>query len=528
MNQIEKRHEASNLNIRKKQLDSPEQIRVLQELANSVAKPGCIFLEVGSWCGDSAIILGNIAKKYHGHLFCVDWWKGNVGSDLVEIATRVDIFSLFWKRIVDAGLEDVVIPIRGESGSASKILKNNSFDLIFIDADHRYINIKKDIQNYVPLVSRTTGMICGHDCEGRIPDYEMSFLNSGKNVDFFESVHCGVVLAVGEYFKDYSINYGIWSVQATKEGNWTKTDLSSSGIKNQRQLLPPPIGFSKNYLVYRYGKQIYAVPRTLNNFDFSNLNEGNESGVYISESTESLDQNLNEKIIYTSPPVLIETYKHYNLVKFNNQIIALSATLGPMDITSIESKELTEYCENLIFIDTSIANIKMKLDTFVPDPPQLIEEGYCGFNIVNYKGTFYGITQSLGSMDLTKTDYAVLESYQQSNTVILEKTLLATKSKAQQFFTQTLSNEISHQITSIHQLNEDIQGKDLTIQKLKEDIQGRDLTIQKLNDYNKDLVKTLKIKCDELTLKERSICHIQNELDIIKSTKWYRFMKRFN
>jgi len=40
------------------------------------------------------------------------------------------------------------------------------------------------------------------------------------------AVHCGVVLAVGSMFEGYSVNYGIWSVQARDQnGDWEPTSL---------------------------------------------------------------------------------------------------------------------------------------------------------------------------------------------------------------------------------------------------------------------------------------------------------------
>lgn len=220
------------MDIQQKQIGSIEQRIVLHLLAESVQRDRCKFLEIGSWCGDSTVIFGKVAKKVGSHLFCIDWWKGNPNTELEKIASTRDIFSLFWNRICREGLEDVVIPIRGRSEVISRILKNRVFDLVFIDGDHRYENMLRDIKMYAPLV-RKNGILCGHDCEGRIDDFEMSFLKLGKDRDYYEGVHCGVVLAVGSTFKNYSLDYGIWSVQATGQGSgWKPT--GSITINQQR------------------------------------------------------------------------------------------------------------------------------------------------------------------------------------------------------------------------------------------------------------------------------------------------------
>ena len=83
------------------------------------------------------------------------------------------------------------------------------------------------------------GILCGHDCEGRISDYDMDFLQAGKDLDYYETVHCGVVLAVGSIFQKYSINYSMWSVRAKGQNEWEPTNLIplESRIKGRPLLL---------------------------------------------------------------------------------------------------------------------------------------------------------------------------------------------------------------------------------------------------------------------------------------------------
>lgn len=183
----------------------------LKVLANKVAKPGCLFLEIGSWCGQSSVILGKVAQQNNGLLFCVDWWNGSENTQLDSLAKENDIYQLFWNRIVGEGLKDVVIPIRGSSLVVHQILRPNTFDFIFIDGDHRYSVVKKDIEACQELV-KSGGTLSGHDCEGYMKNYDREFLERNKENDYVYDTHCGVVLAVGESFKEYSIDNAIWSV----------------------------------------------------------------------------------------------------------------------------------------------------------------------------------------------------------------------------------------------------------------------------------------------------------------------------
>lgn len=52
--------------------------------------------------------------------------------------------------------------VRATSISAASIFKPGYFDLVYIDADHRYEEVLKDIKSWLPLVKKG-GYIAGHD-----------------------------------------------------------------------------------------------------------------------------------------------------------------------------------------------------------------------------------------------------------------------------------------------------------------------------------------------------------------------------
>ncbi len=341
----------------KRQLPFEKKI-VLRTLAESCARRGCRFLEIGSWCGDSAVVLGKVAKKNQGVLFCVDWWRGNSGTELEKVAQKVDVFQHFWERIKKEGLEDVVIPVRGHSDTVSQVLKENCFDLVFIDGDHRYEQVFRDIQQYAPLV-RTGGILCGHDCEGRLSDYDMEFLLKGRDVDFYETVHCGVVLAVGRSFKEYSINHSVWSVRKSATERWLPTELAFPEIKDKRQAPVPPVKVVGRHRVFRYGRELYAVGPEVEEFDVTEENERSRPEVVKAKDWQELKALLKmtdeefEKSA-TEIPRLVESYRGYNLVHYKNRVYAILQALGRMDLTleSVESIEKHARTGNIIIADS--------------------------------------------------------------------------------------------------------------------------------------------------------------------------------
>jgi predicted O-methyltransferase YrrM len=341
------------------QLYSTEQEKVLDIIARKSASQLCTFLEIGSWHGDSTVILGRIAKENNGILYCIDWWKGNIGTDLEKEAKNTDVFSYFWERINRENLEDVVIPIRARSEIIGSMLKEKMADLVFIDGDHRYNNILSDIKKYAPLV-RENGILCGHDCEGMISDFTREFLEKGKDVDIYEGVHCGVVLAVGESFPKCSIDHSIWSMQRTS-GGWTPAKMKSTGIPQHRQASVPPLGCTRKFQCYRYGKMVYAVPNSNKDLDLRLPEARAEKSVVSAPSVEELEKKLGEKIV--DPPILIGMHKVYNIIRFRGKIYAVLQLLGSLNLIDLPDWKLFRYRRRgAIIIEDEVEETKTRID----------------------------------------------------------------------------------------------------------------------------------------------------------------------
>ena len=189
----------------------PAQEITLHNLAERAARDGMRILEIGSWCGFSSALLGRVARAHNGQLVCVDWWRGVMGTRAIWLERLTNPYRRFRKRIVSDGLDDTVVSMRGRTQDVLPLLSQASFDLIFVDADHRYDGVLHDIRQARRLV-KSGGIICGHDCETLPTPANRPALERSCNADCVDGIHAGVVLAVYDTFGagGYEIENSIW------------------------------------------------------------------------------------------------------------------------------------------------------------------------------------------------------------------------------------------------------------------------------------------------------------------------------
>lgn len=116
-------------------------------------------LEIGSYRGESSeIFLKNINVSV---LTCVDSWTN--GYDDSDVASYITPMSVIENEF-DVRLSpyfDRLIKIKGRSSDVHNTVED-SYDLVYIDADHTYEGCLADISNYKDKVV-AGGFLCGHD-----------------------------------------------------------------------------------------------------------------------------------------------------------------------------------------------------------------------------------------------------------------------------------------------------------------------------------------------------------------------------
>lgn len=199
---------------------------VVRLLARDRARP-LRLLEIGSWAGGSAITYGKALQAYAPKgscLVCVDPWtpyaftRGN--TDLQAVMTSAlktgEIFELFQHNVQAAGVDDLIIIVRARSRDALPLLRPRTFDLVFVDGDHRYDFVREDLLLSRDLVA-PEGILCGDDLERQLFDVDQHACIANMDEGFVvdprtrDHFHPGVTLAVHEVLGAVGERSGFWA-----------------------------------------------------------------------------------------------------------------------------------------------------------------------------------------------------------------------------------------------------------------------------------------------------------------------------
>ena len=128
----------------------------LYDLALVASKKGPC-LEIGSYCGKSAIYIGSACKMNGSALFSIDHHCGSeeqqpgeayFDPDLLDRETgKIDTLRFFRQTIMDFNLKDTVIPVIGRSEIIGRTWQTD-LSFVFIDGSHAYESVLIDYQTW--------------------------------------------------------------------------------------------------------------------------------------------------------------------------------------------------------------------------------------------------------------------------------------------------------------------------------------------------------------------------------------------
>ncbi len=114
-------------------------------------------LEVGSYCGKSAVYLGTACRENSGVLFSIDHHRGSeeqqpgegyFDPELYDYkAGRIDTSWMFMQTLSKAELEDTVIPVISKSEVAARFWAT-PLSLVFIDGGHSFETASTDYNSW--------------------------------------------------------------------------------------------------------------------------------------------------------------------------------------------------------------------------------------------------------------------------------------------------------------------------------------------------------------------------------------------
>lgn len=182
------------------------------------SKPGICVAEIGVWLGRTTALYIESIHEQQGTMYAVDLFNGwypqfhrkedqTTPSNCFPDSNHLE---KFLSNI--SPYRSCVEVLKGLSESQIPKIPDNSLDICFIDADHRYETTKKDIELCVPKV-KSGGILCGDDCESF--KYVNTFTDVELSSDFSAKKDChpGVVQAVFDFFRhDVTLSNGLWFV----------------------------------------------------------------------------------------------------------------------------------------------------------------------------------------------------------------------------------------------------------------------------------------------------------------------------
>jgi predicted O-methyltransferase YrrM len=175
----------------------------LYEAGTAGAELGPI-LEIGTYCGKSAVYLGAAARAHGSVLFTVDHHRGSEENQagwewhdpsLVDPATgRMDTLPEFRRTVHAAGLEDVVVAVVGSSPVVARHWRA-PLALCFVDGGHGTEPARADYEGWAGHVA-PGGTLAIHDvfpdpADGGRPPYEEIYLPALRSGEFVEVAATG-------------------------------------------------------------------------------------------------------------------------------------------------------------------------------------------------------------------------------------------------------------------------------------------------------------------------------------------------
>jgi predicted O-methyltransferase YrrM len=200
------------------------------------------LLEIGSWAANSAVLWADAIKRCNGRgkVTCVDSFEPYIDENVEKISSPLilmnralkkdKIFKLFQHNVRASRNQDIIHLIKDPSTKVLPLIPNESFDIIYIDGDHSYSGIRRDLLNAARIL-KNGGILCGDDFDLGPEPIDDNYAYKNRELNFLvdpktkQSFHVGVCVAIKEFFNtDISSYNGFWVMRKSGD-RWEKVEI---------------------------------------------------------------------------------------------------------------------------------------------------------------------------------------------------------------------------------------------------------------------------------------------------------------
>lgn len=173
-------------------------------------------VEVGSFKGEFA---KHISRNWNGKLYMIDVWRELSDSEYTDASNNRDSMAIYESAMKNIdGFEDKTFMLRMRGELAKDLFVDESLDFVYIDANHSYDSVKRDIEDWYPKVKKG-GLVMGHD-------YLPSNLyndSTKKDIDLYtwpndnpSDVMYAGIFGVNSAVDEFALKYG-YTIKKTEE-----------------------------------------------------------------------------------------------------------------------------------------------------------------------------------------------------------------------------------------------------------------------------------------------------------------------
>lgn len=324
-------------------------------------------LEIGSWAGASSITLGMAIRKLgitDSAITCIDLWKpyfeqGDAAlhyKSMNAAAVTGAIQKLFHHNIRACNVVGMITVVKAGSRDALPSFMDGSFDFIYIDGSHKSEDVAYDIEQAKRLLC-DGGTICGDDLELVKSEIDETAHRDSlmKDVDFVPDPRSGACYHPGVTEAVCSAFGEVWH----EKGLWCVKDSES-------------------------GWNVPVVP--------------------------AIDLDIPAHLQH-AVEIPYGVFKGYELFQLGERFVAY-----PVSHPRWFQNRLTqESLEDLVLMIDGIDCIDRSA---VMGRTELVEEGYCGFNVVRHDAFWYGFDQSLGDITIRDLSKAAIDDMIRNRTCV--------------------------------------------------------------------------------------------------------------